>query len=366
MPRRAAVEGPATPDLRSSARRAGRTRRRLVTASPVLGVLVAGVLVAGLIALTGCAGTPDPDPSGADPAPTLPAGVTVELTQLRADVAPRQAQVRVTNESAVTIAVGEVRVEDPRFDGPAVRVSGGRVSTIPGGGSVDIRVQLPPVDCTASDDGEAEIVLELTHDDGSIEATASARDPLGFLAPLHARECLLERVTDAAALAFTGFRPAAPGEPAALQLTITPRGTGGADATDGGGGTDATDAADATDGADATDATDGRAAARLVRIVGVERTNLIGFAALPAEDEVYPVDVSVDTAAGAPAPPVAVELPIVPSRCDPHAVQEDKRGTIFPVRVEADGERGEVELFAGEELRGRILSWVAGWCGFGD
>ena len=55
-----------------------------------------------------------------------------------------------------------------------------------------------------------------------------------------------------------------------------------------------------------------------------------------------------------------------PVRCDPHVVQEDKRGTIFDVRVELDGEPGQVELFVGEDMRGRILTWVAEWCGFGD
>ena len=48
------------------------------------------------------------------------------------------------------------------------------------------------------------------------------------------------------------------------------------------------------------------------------------------------------------------------------AVQEDKRGTIFDVRVSVAGESGEVELFVGDALRGRILTWVADWCGFGD
>ena len=42
-------------------------------------------------------------------------------------------------------------------------------------------------------------------------------------------------------------------------------------------------------------------------------------------------------------------MPLVPFRCDPHAVQEDKRGTIFDVRVEVDGEPGEIELAAAEE-----------------
>ena len=60
-----------------------------------------------------------------------------------------------------------------------------------------------------------------------------------------------------------------------------------------------------------------------------------------------------------------VVLPLVPLRCDPHVVQEDKRGTIFTIEVEIDGSKGAIELPAPEDLRGQILTWVAPWCGFG-
>ncbi|MDR7187706.1 hypothetical protein J2Y46_000522 [Microbacterium sp. BE35] len=284
---------------------------------PRLGV----VALAGALALTGCAATARTP----EPAPTLPAGVVVELQQLRSDVAGRQAQVHLENGGDAPLTVAEVRVEDERLAGPAVRVIGGRVSTVAPGGAVDIRVQLPPVDCTAPDDGEVHVVLELTGDSASTEVTASAPDPLGFLAELHARECLLERVTDAAALSFTGFEPSAPGAPAALELTVSPTG----------------DAA--------------------VTIEGIGRTNLIDFAGA-ASEEVHALDVEVTEGE---SEPIVVQIPIVPFRCDPHAVQEDKRGTIFDLAVGLEGESGSVELFVGEEMRGRILTWVAAWCGFG-
>lgn len=288
---------------------AGRTRVALAIA------------LAAVLGLVGCAAT-----AGPAPAATLPAGVVVELAQLRADVASRQAEVHVANGSDAPLTVGAVRIEDARFDGPATRVMADRVSTVPAGGAVDIRVQLPPVDCSAPDDGEAAVVLELVGESATTEVTASAPDPLGFLVELHARECLLEQVTDAAALAFTGFTPSPAGQPAALELTISPTGAGAA------------------------------------TVVGVARTNLIDFAGTPAE-EVYPVGVEV---AKGDTDPIVVRIPIVPFRCDPHVVQEDKRGTIFDVPVELDGKGGEVELFVGDELRGQILTWVGAWCGFGQ
>lgn len=288
----------------------------------------AGLLAAtGVIALAGCSAALPPAPTPSTTS-ALPAGVTVELQQQRSDVSTRQAQVRVRNASDEAITLAGVRVEDPRFEGAATRVIADRVTTLPAGGSVDVRVQLAPVDCDAPDEADAVVVLELVDGDETTEVEAAAADPLGFVARLHARECLEERLTDAASLAFTGFTPSPPGLPASLELTITPTGAGAA------------------------------------TVVGVESTNLLDFAAPGDEDDLYPVDVEVDD--GGDAAPVVIALPLVPFRCDPHAVQEDKRGTVFDVHIELDGEPGEIELFVGEELRGRMLTWVAQWCRFGE
>ena len=97
------------------------------------------------------------------------------------------------------------------------------------------------------------------------------------------------------------------------------------------------------------------------QVVGVQRTNLIDFAGATA-DGGFPLGVVIEPGSSGP---VVVDVPLVPFRCDPHAVQEDKRGTIFAVRVEVAGELGDIDVFVGDELRGRILSWVVDWCGYG-
>lgn len=284
-----------------------------------------------VLALTGCIGDTPRTDTAATPPVALSSDVTVELRQLRADVAPRQAEVHVVNGSDAALEIAAVRVEDERFAGPAERVIADRVSTVRPGGEVDIRVQLPAVDCSAPSQPmesarASRVTLELVGESGTTEVAAPASDALGFLAPLHARECLMERVRDAATLEFTGFEPSSPGQPATLQLTLTP--TGDAAAT----------------------------------VAGIEGTNLIEFVGIPGDQDMLPLDLAV---LPGDARPVVLNLPMRPFRCDPHVVQEDKRGTIFDVRVELDGEPGEVELFVGEEMRGRILTWVGEWCGFG-
>ncbi|MCH6230308.1 hypothetical protein MK786_06115 [Microbacterium sp. CFH 31415] len=291
----------------------------------------AATAVAALLALalSACApGGEAPDGEATTPSTGLPDGVTVELQQGRSDVAARQAQVVVRNGTDETLVVGSVEVEDPRFAAPIVRVEE-RESTIGPGRTVGIRVQLPDAAC-AGDATEAvgsTVILDYTLGDDSGRASAGIEDPIGFIEPLHVRDCRADAVADAAHVSFTDFDPSPPGEPAALMLGIAPT---------------------------------GRSA---VLISGIQTTNLITF-----EDggdtalETLPIGLEVregDTGM------TEVSLPIVPIRCDPHAVQEDKRGTIFDLEVEVDGEPGEIELAASEELRGQVLTWVADWCGFG-
>lgn len=252
----------------------------------------------------------------------VPDGLRVELVQQRSDVTLRQAQVRIVNGSDEAITIGAVAVSDPRFAADAARVIAGRSTTISAGGSVDIRVQLAQAACDVPDAAEPRALLdvEIAGRAGTIALAAS--DPLGFIAPLHARECLAAEVAEGVGLSFVAFEPAPAGEAAMLRLEAEP-----------GGGE--------------------------VTIVAVQPTVLVDF--VPAGGGAFPLDLAIS----ADSDPVVLDLPIVPARCDPHVVQEDKRGTIFTIDVELDTEPGTIELFVGEDMRGRILSWVARWCGFG-
>lgn len=264
---------------------------------------VAAVLAA--LVLVGCA-----------PAQTgIPEGVEVSLMQLRSDVAARQAQVRIANGTDDAIRISDVVVDDDRFADAAERADQGRTTTVRPGATVDIRVQLPAMDCR-TDAGSPTVALTLP----TGVARGSIDDALGVLAPLHERECRAERLAEEISLTFAGFEPAQNPDPAALDLLVET--TGGGEAL----------------------------------VTGIRPTNLLGFdglggAALPLEIDASTAGVGV------------VTLPLVPQRCDPHAVQEDKRGTVFILDVEIDGEAGVIELAADDELRGRILTWVSEWCG---
>ncbi|MBN9177595.1 MAG: hypothetical protein J0I43_09550 [Microbacterium sp.] len=293
-------------------------------------VRAAALTVALILApsLTGCAaGAPAPAPTS--DAGDLPPGVTVALTQQRSDVAARQAEVQIHNGTGSPLRIGDVQLIDPRFAHPATRVVD-RTSTLAPDATVNIRVQLPEAACGAGDDAASTVTFAYENDenDGSDgrsgSATAAAGELFPFLAELHRRDCVAQAVDAAASVTFGDFTPAAAGSPATLDLAIVP-----------------------TPGADMD-----------VVLIGIRETNLLTFAGL--EDGALPL--ALEIASGDDATK-AIPLPLLPSRCDPHAVQEDKRGTVFAVDVTVDGEPGQFLLAAPPDLRGRLLTWVTQWCG---
>jgi hypothetical protein len=63
--------------------------------------------------------------------------------------------------------------------------------------------------------------------------------------------------------------------------------------------------------------------------------------------------------------PGQIELTLVPNRCDPHAIAEDKRGTIFPLELflESDQQKGIVLVRADSALRQAFYEYVLKACG---
>ncbi len=272
---------------------------------------------AALLLLAGCSAAPAGAPSGDT---SLPAGVEVELFQLRSDVAERGAQVRVVNGSDTDLVVERVVFQDDWFAGESVR---DRTSTIPAGRTIDLRIALPESACEDEPDAAARssrVTFELA--DGAT-AAVDVDDPLGFTTLIHEMECLRHDLADVATLQWDSFTPSASPQPAELQLAITPA---------GGDGT--------------------------AELVELQTTNLLDFAGQPGGFSLARPIAGTDAAA-------TVAVPIVPLRCDAHAVMEDKRGTVFNIEVEVDGTPGVIEVAASEVMRGDILRWVADWCGFG-
>ncbi|MFG6475954.1 hypothetical protein ACFXP7_06150 [Microbacterium sp. P06] len=281
------------------------------------GALAAGLLV--LLALAGCTAAPHPSPS----ATALPSGITATLVQLRGDVAARQAQVQITNGAEDTLRIGKVEVEDDRFDGIASRVVAHDTDIAPGR-TVNVRVQLPPMNCDAPDEGSS--MLEVKFEVGAADSIARFEidDALGFVSDLHRRECLAGALAQTAEVSIASFTPAPPGEAGTLTVAVDPTGAGSA------------------------------------RLTAVHATPLLMYGVGgPAESHAIGLDIAPESG------PAVIEIPLAPQRCDPHVVQEDKRGTVFTFDVTVDGIEGQADIAASPEMKADLLTWVAEWCGFG-
>jgi len=264
--------------------------------------------------LTACSPAPEPRAG-------LPDGVELELFQLRSDVAERGAQVRIVNGSDDDLVVTRVVFDDDWFEGEGVRE---RTSTVAAGRTVDLRIALPQSACEDEPEAAARTSLVTLELENGSTATVDVADPLGFTTLIHEKECLRHDLARVATLEWMSFTASTAPMPAELRLSVTPSGGSG-----------------------------------VAELGEVQTTNLLVFAEGSAA---LPLALLVN-ASGAPT---EVPVPIVPLRCDAHAVMEDKRGTVFNVAVEVDGAAGVVEVAASETMRGAILRWVADWCGFGS
>ncbi|QCB92578.1 hypothetical protein [Cellulomonas shaoxiangyii] len=314
--------------------RAGRARRRPAPAAAVAAAVLAGTL-------TAC-GPPAPTPSTTTPAPTatdagpLPDDVAralaVEVAQARTDRVARVVELRVRNAGPVDVTVVEGRLTTATTAAPAVTE---KEREIRGGSTRAMRAALAAPTCpavatgTAGPDPAPVVELDVVDAEGRAGTVRVVpTDETDDLRRVHGEDCA------AAAVA------------AGLRLGL--------------------------DDALVTREEDGRPVADLVlrvepvaggphvRLVQVGGTTLLRPAAA-----LGPWVVDVDSA----HPPAdgRVVLPVVPARCDVHAIAEDKRGTVLGVRAVVDGvEQPELYVAASAQLRGALHEFVRAACGVPD
>jgi hypothetical protein len=283
-----------------------------------LSLLTAGAV----LLLAGCA--------PAQPAPAqaaLPDGVTASVQQSRADVGIRRLQVSVHNDSSTELRVTGLAFESGQFVEPAVWAKD--ETTIAAGRTVNLPVQLPGPRCH-DDEPQPVAVVDFVLPDGS---TGSVRlpttDPSGRMPRLAAEDCLgLEVAGHAAITAETLPRLGRIGgvPVALLDLSVEPTGAPGSLTIDEVRGSVLLSIADPASGAQAGG---------------------------------LPVGLVVDGASRASA----VTLTLVPNRCDPHAIAEDKRGTVFTLAVTTgDGTSGSYFVAAGDEVKQALYDFVRAAC----
>ncbi|MDQ0756422.1 hypothetical protein [Arthrobacter sp. B3I4] len=303
--------------------------------------------VLALLAAASCsaapAGTPSARtaPAGAPSASATPAGpLTAAINQFRDNYSKQIIEIQLTNTTDKTVTVRAAVVQSPLFQAGISWTSAGAGTELPPGQTKSLPALLPPASCPgprpdASEPATAAgatVRIQVAPESGAEEPVTAAADPFGVLARNQAELCLAQA---AAAVAVFRFSPdlevAADGRTGVLRLEIMPRNHAGA-AGDGPG--------------------DGSGSLTIDSIAG---TTLL------EEDPGAPWPAGLWVHSTGPAS--TVRLGIRPARCDPHAVAEDKVGTLIPVRVTVGGREGVLKVDAGTQLRGRLYSFVTSACG---
>ncbi len=269
--------------------------------------------------------------ASATPIPTGP--VTAEISQFRDNYSKQIIEIQLTNTTGHALTVLGAELTSPLFAAPIIWSARTGGIELPPGQPKSLPAPLPAPDCgspagpgaTSGAAGDARVSLRLATPEGAVPvpAMAPATDPFGVLARNNSELCLAREASAVATIALDPeLEVAADGQTAVVRLLLQPRAAAGA--------------------------------GELV-IDRIEETTLLA----EASQAPWPRSVTV-RAGGAPA---QVRLGIRPSRCDPHAVAEDKVGTLLPLQVRVAGREGIVKIDAGSQLRARIYDFVTKACG---
>lgn len=278
-------------------------------------------------ALSGCSPLvePDPTPAAADgPSSIDQVSATAEVYRTRSDPARGGLQLSVTNTGTVPLTVLHAVLDSPALPAPIER---DRTTVIPPGATRDLALLLPPPQCDSGPTlPEAVLTVALSSGDAA-ELRLPTTDRIGQWVDWHERACFAEA--------------------AAQQVDLEVRRAPALD--------------DATTGAIGAELV---ATARVtgVRLIAIADTVLFGLRAGPT-DSARVSTLTLDRTLTVDETTV-VPLSLAAARCDPHAVAEDKQGTLFTVHLDLGGETGTTTVITADETRAALYDAIAETCGF--
>lgn len=253
---------------------------------------------------------------------SLPEGITVDARQTRFDGPLRQVQLSVVNASDEPITVLSAELDSTRFASP---VSFERPQLIPAGSARDLPVRLPASRCDGVEPIDL-VHLTIEGADGTASTATVAIADTAVLDAITSSECFIVAVAAIAAIEppLTASWMPTTRTPVTLEFTVRPTGSAGS-----------------------------------LTIHDVGATTLFA----PVDERgariiATPVGLDVD----ATIDPAVITVRLEPSRCDPHAIAEDKKGTILPFSIELDGDRSTVPIAVGDEVRASLYDYATAWC----
>lgn len=315
---------------RSAPMRTAVRRRRLAALAVLLALTASGCSAGGdtTPAPSTSAGAASDTAAPARPTATAPPpdGVTVTIDQQRLDIPLDLMSIQVHNRSGRTLEIVEATYTDPRFAEPLVWTG---ETKVPADIQRDLRVPIPPPDCAAAaqaTDATAppEPHVEVTYivDDAIAVGEYTPTDPFDFVPLRVAADCFAARVAQTADVSLTGVstRQTDAGEVAELQITVDDH------------------------GADA------------LSLGTISSTVLFQ----PADGSTgWTLDMQIS-----PGESRVITVDAIPSRCDAHALAEDKVGTRFDtvVAVGDPPATGTLTLVATDAQRSDLYAYFSDRC----
>ncbi|MCX2746753.1 hypothetical protein OOZ51_02855 [Arthrobacter sp. MI7-26] len=284
-------------------------RRRWAAAVVLIGLL--GITVAST---AGCSATPEPR------ATTPASALTVQLNQFRDNYSTHIIEIQFSNLGPDTITVVGAALRTAGFDGTIGWTSGADGTAIPPGQTKSLPVQLPSATCPP---GSSESTVDYVLAGSDHVYSETVTDPFGVLARNNSELCLERGASEIASLELLPALDPGPGKGSAtMTITVKPHGGTGS---------------------------------MTIESIG-ETTLLAADPGSPWPHSVVIHGTDKDS---------TLSLRIRPARCDPHAVAEDKVGTLMPLQVTVNGVAGTIKVAAGNALRGSIYDFVTKSCGDG-
>ena len=261
----------------------------------------------------------------------LPDGIVVDLYQTRLDVAERTIEISVANTSSADLRILEATLTSDQFAAPATWDARERGTLVPAGFTVDLPVAVPTAAC-GSDDPKHQVTLEFETAGGDrAAAEVEVVERFDQLVQLREQDCLAASVAAVATFSLAQtptVREHAGTRMIALPLTVAPTGSNGS-----------------------------------VLVRSIASTVLLAFA--DPETGAATDGVVLDRTVVGSDPSSTITLLMLPARCDPHVVTEDKVGTVFAIAVSApDGASGTMLVRADDAVKVAIYDAIAVICGF--
>lgn len=246
-------------------------------------------------------------------------GVAVRLLQYRSDIAPHRVQLEVVNGSPSSLVVTRARLVGSRYRA-APSWSDRTPAEIPAGATVDLPAAVGTATCGSTPRPRAE--LTLAAEGRTATVVVPVADSHATLAALHDGDCFAQRAARVARIVFRSIAPAG-GRTAAITLDVRP----------------------------------GRDAATGLEIVRVLPTTLLSPTRSRTE---WDLGRRTGTGRG------TIVLEAVPTRCDLHAIAEDKLGSVLPALLRlSDGSSGLVQVVAPPDVKNAVTRWVSDTCATG-